>query len=300
MSNYYFRFIKPPEIQRDLNFFYKKIHDGLIIKKFTNYLLNVRKKSTEREFTTHGYLSSFSETRLKFSGDTITINFSIDESKGNSLQDKSNVIFSKFNYKQDTICDLHILIDIKISKVEFKQKMIYKENRALIQLRKELNVINNYSLNRKQKSMEKIFPKLNKDFQNIKHNSYWEWNDLLRLLKDCTDPTFNENLNKIKIIVNAIDTDFISTRHMIIKKTDFYNRYSTRKQIKPQKLIKSLKEHCLDENELIYLSNLIAKCLGTNVKTLEETEEFLFNVVNHFNMICFSKNSQIAKTIFVI
>jgi hypothetical protein len=294
MGNYYLRFIKSPEIKKDINFYFKKVYDGLILNYFSNYIINIRKKSAEREFIIHNYLSSFSETKLKFYKDVITICFSVDESKTNSLSDKSNTSFSKFNFKNDTICDLHILIDIRISKDEFKQKMIYKENKALIQLRKELNNVNTYSTIRIRKAMESKFPKLNKEFQEIEHGRYREWNRLLRLLKDCTDTSFQDNLSKLQMVANGVD---LSNRYMILKKTDFFKRYSFINQIKPLKFIQNMKNYCLDDNALICLSNTIAKPLGTKLKTIEETEEFLINVINHFNAICYSKNSQIAVTL---
>lgn len=296
MDSYYLKYVKSPLIIKDINFFYKKIYDEIICKYFANYLLNVRKKSTEREFTVKNFLEKFNETRLKFINDTIVIRFSIDET---SLNDKSYTTISKFKYKNDKVCDLLIIIDIKLSKVEFKSKLLYNENNALTELKKELTNINNYYIRRIQKSLKKRAPKLNKEFQKIKHTPYWEWNNLLRLLKDCTDTSFDDNLEKMKIIANGMTVDNSQVKHMVIKRTDFYNRYSSNKQIKADKLIKLMKNHCIDEDELVYLSDSIARCLGTRVKTIEETEEFLQDVIKHFNKICYSKNMEIAKATFL-
>jgi len=289
MGNYYSKFIEPKGIVRDINFFYNKIHDLIVNKYFVDFLLNVRKKSNEREFTISNYLSSFNNTRLRFENDTLIIRFSIDECKKNSIQDRSYTDISKPKYIQDSIEGLNIIIDIKLSTIEFKNKTIYPENKALIKLRKDLHTINDFYTNKLQTSMERRFPKINESIHSIKYSQYWQWNNLLNLLKDCTDPDFQENLEKIKLVINGIDSDSILTKQMIVQHTEFYHKYMSTRQINAKKFITTINKVCWDTEEIIYLANQIAKCFGYSVKTIEETNEFILNVLNHFNKNCHAK-----------
>jgi hypothetical protein len=286
MEDFYTKFIKPKHILKDINFFHSKICDVIKNDFFGKFLFNGRKKNKINEFVLNNFLSSFKDTRLVFVNDTIIVRFSIDKEKQNQLQDRSEINISKLIFRNYSIYDLKIEINICLSSKEIKNKYIDFNNIALTQLRKEIQKINEFYTFKFRQIEKRRFRRINRRLQNLKSTHYYEWNELLRLIRDCTDPSLEENFYKLKDVILGMNTDSVGLIHKVILNSELYRKFQHTSQIRVDKFIKNIYKVCLDSDEIIYLSNNLAWCMGYKIKTLKQSDEFLFNVLNHFNRIC--------------
>ena len=131
-----------------------------------------------------------------------------------------------------------------------------------------------------------------KKLSTIDESPYRDWNRLIYLIKDCVNPTFNEDLNKFNEIINGIDCSTISLVFKMMHNTQFFKRYEHYNQIKFDKFIRSIRKEC-QEDDLLELSNKLAGCFGHVNDDYNECVSFLKNVILHFNTICYVKEMKI-------
>jgi hypothetical protein len=295
MEDFYVKFIKPKYVTKDINFFYNKICDIICNDYFGQFIFNNRKKTKINAFVINGLLSSFKNTKLSFVNDVIVIRFNINQGAFYQIQNRGRTDISKLIFRNNNICDLRIEIDIQLSSQEFKNKTIYPNNNALLELRKSIHKINEFYTFKVRQAEKRRFSRIHKYLKNLKSTQYNEWNDFLRLLKDSTNPSFQEELMKLKSVISGIDTDSINMIHKIVHHSELYRNFIHSKQIKKDKFIKNIHKSCMDSDEIIHLSNNIARCMGHKIKTLEESNDFLSNVLDHFNRLCNANLQSIQK-----
>lgn len=288
MIDYYYEFIKPREIPKDINFFYDKITDIICNDLFGKYLYGKRKKEKNDEFILNGFLSESGEkTRLRFNNDTLVIRFLLKR------DGFGHTTITEPIFVEHRIDGIVFNIDVVITYQEEKHKIIYPHNQAFVELRKRIHEINEFYISNFRKSEESIFPIINKKVKKLKKSFYFDWNKLVWFIKDCTDPSFDNNLNRLDEIVCAMDSSVLTPVYKMIHNTHFFLKYAHHRQIKYNKFIKSLRKLCLDDNEIIDLSNKLASCFGHKNKDYEDCLSFIENVTNHFNTICYVKETKI-------
>ena len=284
MINYYQQFIKPKEIVKDINYFYDKIKSIICNDIFVKYINNKRKKININTFTIYNKLSECNLTKLKFNNDIIIVNF---------IKEKNNRVFiTKPIYKNYKIDGITINIDIYITPQEEKSKMIYSENIIFRELRKNINIINEYFVKKLRKSEESKNKIIYNRIKKLKNSYYNDWNRLIDIITECINPSFNETLVKFKDVICGVNNG-LPIIWNLIHETRFFKKYEHYRQIKYDRFIKSLRKECLDDNELIELTNNLAKCFGHNIKNYDECLSFLQNVIIHFNIICHIKEMKI-------
>jgi len=285
MVNYYEQFVKPKEIIKDINYFYDRIKDLICNDLFSKYYYNTRKKENNT-FTIKNYLSDCDKTRLKFNNDTIIVNFRVDK------KDTSKVSITNPIYKNFKIDGITINIDIALSPVENKNKIIFPENSIFRDIRKNINSINEYYVKKLRKSEEEKFKVIYGRIIKLEPSYYKDWNRLISLIKECVNPEFNNVLCMFKPIISGMNMG-LPTAFKMIHKTQFFQNYEHLRQIKYTKFIRSLRKECLDDNEIIEMTNKLAWCFGHVNKDYEECLYFILNVSKHFNTICYVKEMKI-------
>lgn len=290
--DYYAKYVQPKEIIKDINFFYNQIKELICNEFFAKYLYNKRKKINVDEFYIENFFSKEERTRLKFINDKIKVKFFV------SKTEKGHCNFSGFNYKKEKIEGLFIDIKIVITPKEERIRMIYQENDVLREIRKNINSINEFYVSNFRRSEESKYPIIYEKMKELKPNYYNDWNRLINNIKDFINPDFEENLEKLLIVINGIESNNLDIIYKMIRQTQFYQRYSQQKKIKFNKFIKSLKKECLDDNEILNTSNEIASCFGHKNKSYEESLLFVENLCNHFNLVCYNREMKIINSAF--
>jgi len=296
MIDYYTQFIKPKEIIKDINYFYDQIKELIVNDLFSKYIYNKRKK-VNRNFTTVGYLSGVDKTRLRFNNDTIIVNFKVSHDPVVSglfrSDERSNLKVSKPIYNNYKIDGIIITINVVLSPMEDKSKMIYSDNCIFRELRKQINEINDYYIKKFRKSEESKFKIIYYRINTIKKSYYSEWNKLMNLIKECVNPSFYKELCQFKPIIEGMRSNSINLTFKMIHETQFFKNYEHQRQLKFNKFIKALRKDCLDDNELLHMTNQLAWCFGHVNENLDECMIFLENIIYHFNTICFVKEMKI-------
>ena len=287
MTDNYDKFIKPKVVTKDINFFYNRINDLISNNFYAKHLYNKRKKIKIEEYVIEGHLSEIDNTRLQFINDIIIVRFIV------SKTERSKVKFSKPIYKNYKIDGLVIDVNIVITPQEERNKILYPENQAFIDLRKNIHNINEFYTNKIRKSEESKYRLIYKRVTRLKKSYYSDWNKLIDLVMDCTDPYFNKILHQFEDVVCGINSDVLQMLYKMMHQTQFSQKYALTRQIRFNKFIKSFRKECLDDAEVIFLSNRLAWTLGHSISTLEESIEFIENVINHFNVICHVKSQKI-------
>jgi len=131
-----------------------------------------------------------------------------------------------------------------LNKDELKNKMIYKTNTFYLNLRKNIHLINEYFNINIIKSEETKYRYINNRMNQIKKSYYYDWNKLILFIKDCIDPEFNNNLDKLSFVIKGTKFEKLDIVYKLVHKTQFYNKYLNSKQIKFNKFFKSLKKEC--------------------------------------------------------
>lgn len=297
MINYYDKFIKPKEIIKDINHFYNLIKDIICNDLYGQFLYNKRKKIDINEFVIENFLSKSNNTRLNFSNDKIIVKFIISKTDTWPHIENNKITISKLIYKNYKIDDIIINMNIVLSPKEYKNKLIYDDNQFFHELRKNINDINNFYVSKFRKSEEGKYRLIYNKILKIE-KTYSDWNRLIKLISDCTDPYFNQDLFKFKDVLKGMKCDKFDIVFKMMHQTQFFQKYYHQRQIKFLKFFKSLKKECLDDNEIIYLSNELAKCFGHTIKDYEESIDFLKNIISHFNNICHIKEIKINTFVY--
>ena len=284
MINYYQQFIKPKEIVKDINYFYDKIKSIICNDLFVKYLNSKRKKINLDSFTIHNKLSESEVTRLRFNNDTIVVKFIKDR--------KSKVFIHKPIYKNYKIDGIVIQIEISITPQEEKSRMIYSENISFRELRKHINFINEYFVKKLRKSEESKYKIIYNRIRRLNKSYYSDWNRLINLITESVNPSFNKTLVQFKDVICGVNNGLPIVWNMI-HETQFFKKYEHYRQIKFDRFIRSIRKECLDDNEIIELTNNLARCFGHTIKNYDECVQFLQNVITHFNTICHVKEMKI-------
>ncbi len=287
MINYYEQFIKPKEIVKDINYFYDQIRDLICNDLFGQHLYNKRKKLKVDNYVVNNYLSGINNTRLRFINDTIIVTFKV------SKFEKGKASITKPIYNKYNIDGITFNIDIIITPQEERNKIIHSENSALKELRKNIHIINEYYVKNFREDEESKYKIIYDRLIKLDKSYYNDWNRLISLLKECTNPTFNETLYKFREIIEGTNFDVMMTVYKMIHQTQFFLKYAHHRQIRFKKFIISLRKDCLDENEILYLGNNLSKCFGHTIKDYNDCVSFVENVINHFNTICYVKETKI-------
>jgi hypothetical protein len=289
MQDYYAQFIKPKEIIKDINYFYNQIRDLICNEFFGQYLYNKRKKLKIDNYTVENFLSNENNTRLRFNNDKIIVTFKV------SKTEKSKFSITEPLYKDYVIEGIVFNIVIVITPQEEKSRMIYPQNEVLIEIRKSINFINNFYVKNFRKDEESKYKFIFNKLIKIKPNYYENWNRLINFVTEQCDPKFKEELSKFEEIINGFNSDNLNLIYKMIHHTQFFQKYAHYRRIKYNKFIKSFRKECLDEKEIIDLTNELALCFNHTVKEYDESLKFIENLCNHFNTICYTKEMRINE-----
>jgi hypothetical protein len=299
MTNYYNQYIKSKEIIKDINYFHNKMKDLICNDIFGKYLYNKRKKLKIENYTVENFLSTENKTRLKFSNDKIIITFKVSkiEKSKSSFFPLSSILPSvddkNILYKDQKIDGLTFYIDVVITPTEEKSKMIYSNNEALREVRHHITLINDYYIKNFRKEEESKNKIIYNKIISLKASYYNDWNRLIEFIKNCIDPEFYNNLNMFKDIINGFNSNKLNILFKMMHHTRFFQKYAHSRQIKYHKFIKSIRKECLDENEILELSNELASCFGHSNKNYNECLLFIENLINHYNLVCHAKEKDI-------
>jgi len=301
MINFYKEYIEPKEIVKDINFIFNELSNLIKNEIFAKFLYHKRKNNDKNIFVIKNYLSKYDKTRLRFKNDTITIKFITVESDLKShIKDKS-VNISDLILNKNRIDRLNIDLEIPLSLDELNNKMIYSNNIIFPDLRKKINFINDFYVDNYRKAEEKKFRSIYNKISMIKidQNVYPLWFKLNSLIINSIDPSFDKNLSKLEEIIKAFDSNTINPIYKIIHQTQFYLKYSDKKQIKINKYINTLnKEFQNNKDNIIYISNQLAEGFGHSISTYEDSVKFIINIINHFNFISYKRSEKINKFVF--
>lgn len=291
--NYYKQFIQPAVIIKDINFFYDQIKELIVNDIFVKYLRDNRKK-IHKIYTIENYLSKYNKTRLLFNNDKIDIEFfvnSIDKVGYTSITNDGTFK----NYKLENV-NLSFKINLKAS--EHTNKIIYDDNQIFINIRKNISYLYKMYIDNFNKKESSKYKYIHKELLNLKKSHYEIWNNFIDYLIDITNPQFNNNLNKFRSILNGIKIKETSVIFNLIHNTEFYYKYNHLRQIKSYKFLTNLEKNCLDDKEIIYLCDNVAKCFNHKIDNYEECMEFLRNIINHFNYIYLTKERNIDDFVY--
>jgi hypothetical protein len=285
--DYYDQFVKPKQIIKDINYFYNQIRDLICNDFYGQYLYNKRKKLKINEYAIENFLSSENNTRLRFSNDKIIVNFKV------SKNERGKTLITKTFYRNYRIEGITFQIDIVITPQEEKNRIIYPQNDALIQLRKHINDINNFYVKNFRKDEESKYKFIFNRLIKVKKSYYNNWNRLVDFVTDCSNPNFNTELKKFKEIIKGLNVENLSIIYKMVHHTQFFQNHAHYRQIKYNKFLKSFRKECLDDKEIFELTKELSWCFNHNIKDYEESLIFIENLCNHYNSICYSKEMRI-------
>jgi hypothetical protein len=292
MIDYYTEFVKPREVVKDINYFYDQIITLICNNFFGKYLYNKRKRLKVSEYAVENFLADNGNiTRLRFRNDLIVVTFKV------SKFEKGQVKITPPIYKNYRLDNVVFNINIVITPQEEKNKIIYTQNMVFQQLRKYIHEMNEYYVSEFRKTEEKKFKTIFNRLNKLNKSYYSDWNRLIKFVMDCVSPTFNKNLHKFDDVVKGFQSDVLTVLYKMIHQTQFFQMYSQYRQIKYKKFIKSLIKECLDDDEIIQMSNSLAWCFGHKNEDYDECISFIQNVINHFNTICYVKEMKINSYI---
>lgn len=287
--NFYLEYIKPKEIIKDINHFYSKLEHLICNDLFPKYV-HSKRKSKVYNFDIKNFLSEINNTRLRFKNDILNIKFST------SATEPCDIKLSNLEYKNHYLTNTVININFVITPIEEINRIIFKENKSLMELRKNVNIINEFYVTNFRKSEERKFRNIYLKLNNLKKINHLEWNKLIDYIKCCVDPNFKSNINKILKISKGIDTDKMSLVYKLIQDTEFYKSY---RSFKYDKFIRIIHKTCLDDEEIVSMSNQLANCFGHHIKNYNDSIIFIENLINHFNAISTYKRKIIDQTAFI-
>lgn len=294
MIDLYLKYIHPKEIRKDINYYFDKLKDLIINDIFSSYILNKRKGNDISIYIIEDFLSKINKTKLKFLNDKIKINI-IETNNKKWTTDKYPLIriTNKLSFKDVYINSVNMEIDLLLNLDELKNKIIYVNNPTFIDLRKKIKELNDFYVSEYKKRELLNYNKINGLLKNLNRVHYFEWNKLVNFLIDCTDPEYNDNLNKIKILIDSFKIKTLEMKFKMVHNTKFYRKYNHYNQLKTEKFIKNLIKNCLDENEIITMTNNLSSCFGHKVHTIDDSLIFIENIINHFNKECNFRENQI-------
>lgn len=288
--NYYNQFIKPREITKDINFFYNEIIEVVCNDIFSKYVYDNR-KSIQKTYELNNFLSIYDKTRLQFKNDKISIEFFVNDISGEIPQLVTFKNVGTFeNYKLNNV---DMIIKINLTSVEHTNKLIYDNNPFFLNLRKQISEIYQKFIEELNKREESKFKYINRKLLNLKKCHYDTWNKFIQYLINATNPEFNNLLDRFKVVLNGILSDKISTKFELMHNTDFYLNNCHLRQIKKTKFLSNLKKVCLDDDEIIYLTNEVANCFNHKIKNYNDSIEFIDDIIEHFNFIYHIKEKTI-------